>query len=224
MTYPEFHPVDTLATPHQLLLVLLHGFGANAEALAPMAAYLELTDQPNAMQMVFPDGPFPYPASGGRMWYDIPNNYGFGQPLLASQQQELLMSRTQLREWLHSLEGEFGIPLARTILAGFSQGGAMTLDVGMRLPLAGLMVLSGYSHDDFADCALPLPPILLVHGRFDRVVPLPVAHQSRDRLQAVGANVQYHELDIDHGIYLNVLELMQTFTRDILTSLEKDME
>ena len=224
IAFPELAASPNLASvPRQnkLLLVLLHGWGANAEDVASMSAYLLPSEHPQALQMLFPDAPFPHPMPGGKMWYDLAADYRFDAQTQMAQQEDLLTSRTLLTQWLHSLESQTGIPLSHTILAGFSQGGAMTLDVGTRLPLAGLMILSGYLHEALQERPHPLPPILLVHGRQDPVVPLAAAHQSRDRLTALGANVDYHELEMGHDISLTVLELMQTFIGRIISSLEK---
>ncbi|MGK7887735.1 MAG: alpha/beta hydrolase [Leptolyngbyaceae cyanobacterium] len=225
IAYPKSPSETTSLDPsQQFLLVLLHGWGANAADVVGMAAYLRPTDEPTALQMRFPDAPFPHAMPGGRMWYSLTEDFDFGQSPAGQPLQELTSSRTQLLEWLHGLEAESGIPLARTILAGFSQGGAMTLDVGTRLPLAGLMILSGYLHAPIEERADPWPPILLVHGRYDQVVPLLAAHQSRDRLQALGATVQYHELDMGHEIPLTVLNRMQAFISDTLISQKNSTE
>lgn len=93
----------------------------------------------------------------------------------------------------------------------------MTLDIGLHLPFAALMVLSGYLHaptrltapTDFA-----APPVLMVHGRQDSVVPLSSAHQSRDSLLALGIPVTYFELDMGHEIPPQVLHLMQSFIEE----------
>ncbi|MEM9213104.1 MAG: dienelactone hydrolase family protein [Cyanobacteria bacterium P01_F01_bin.150] len=213
----------------RLQLVLLHGWGANAQDVAAMAPYLLKEVDSSRLQMLFPDGTYPHMVQGsmgmpgGRMWYDLPADYTFGSSIDASQDkappEDLLKSRNLLLEWLQSLESQTGIPLSRTILAGFSQGGAMTLDVGTRLPLAGLMVLSGYLHENLSNRPSSLPPILMVHGRQDPVVPVTAAHQSRDRLIQLQAALEYHELDMGHDIPLTVLELMQTFVGRILVSL-----
>ncbi|NET48073.1 MAG: hypothetical protein F6K09_04960 [Merismopedia sp. SIO2A8] len=205
----------------KFLLILLHGWGANAKDVATMAPYLLPPEYPDTLSMLFPDAPFPHPMPGGFMWYNLPENYTFGHSPQGAIQEDLLQSRARLMDWLQGLESQTGIPLSRTILAGFSQGGAMTADVGTRLPLAGLMILSGYLHDHLQPSSTDLPPILQVHGRQDLVVPLVAAQQLRDRLTTLGAQVIYHELDMGHDIPLTVLELMQSFIQNILQSGEK---
>lgn len=193
---------------------MLHGWGANAQDVAALASFLHL---PN-YHFVFPDAPFPYLyAPLGRVWYNFPENYTFLSQSEFYDQPELTESRKHLIDWLLSLEATTGVPLSHTILAGFSQGGAMTLDVGLHLPLAALMVLSGYlhaparltTHTDFT-----APPVLMVHGRQDSVVPLSSAHQARDRLLALSIPVTYYELDMGHEIQPQVLGLMQSFIEE----------
>lgn len=86
----------------------------------------------------------------------------------------------------------------------------MSLDIGLNLPLAGLCCLSGYLQ------AQPLstptaPPVLIVHGRQDQVVPLAAARHANEQLTAAGVNVQYQEFDMGHEIIPDVLLLMQRF-------------
>jgi phospholipase/carboxylesterase len=141
------------------------------------------------------------------MWYDLYN----------SDYQGLAKSRQQLIDWLKSLERTTGVPLSRTILSGFSQGGAMTLDVGLTLPLAGLVSLSGYLHSTpQPTTGDSLPPVLMVHGRQDQVVPLSAAQQARDALTALSIAVKYHEFNMGHEILPAVLELMRSFVSDRL--------
>jgi phospholipase/carboxylesterase len=177
-------------------LIALHGWGANPQDLASVAPYLNIKN----CQYCFPEGPLPHPQSpSGRMWYDLSTKEG------------LSSSREQLTDWLQSL-GNSSIPLNRTVLAGFSQGGAMTLDVGTHLPLAGLVVLSGYLHPvDIRPLPSTFPPILMVHGRQDTIVPITAAHYSRDTLAQAGAKVQYHEFNMGHEIQPQVLTLIQNF-------------
>lgn len=187
-------------------MVALHGWGANAQDLASVAPLLNL---PN-YQFLFPDAPFPHPYGGnGRMWYS------FKQPHESPERglQEVAQSKQLLTDWLTSLESSTGVPLSRTILSGFSQGGAMTLDVGLNLPLAGLIVLSGYLHPftQRSGVELAYPPVLIVHGRQDSMVPLSSAIKARDTLTAIGVAVQYHEFNMGHEIRPEIFEIIRTF-------------
>jgi phospholipase/carboxylesterase len=165
---------------------MLHGWGANAEDLKPLASPLNLPH----CQYLFPNAPFPHPqVPWGRAWYDLDsNNY-----------QGLVESRQLLKNWLQSLPKTTGIELEKTILVGFSQGGAMALDVGLQLPLAGLCSLSGYLHSHPAPNRKNYPPLAIVHGKQDPVVPLKAARIARDELMAAGVKVLYrgHEINIE---------------------------
>ncbi len=181
------------------LIVALHGWGANARDLTSLAPAFNLPDY----QFVFPDAPFPHPhVTSGKAWYDLQNKDAEG----------LVESRQLLRELLLSLESSTGVPLSRTILGGFSQGGAMTLDVGLTLPLAGLICLSGYLHPSISPVAgSALPPVLIVHGTRDTIVPVSAAGRSRDTLTASGAQVQYREFNMGHEILPEVVDVMRSF-------------
>lgn len=134
------------------------------------------------------------------MWYNLET----------AERQGLAQSRQQLLDWLKSLEGTTGVPLTRTVLSGFSQGGAMTFDVGLQLPLAGLCVLSGYLHNE-PTLGQTYPPILMVHGKQDPVVPLRAAQQAHKILTGLGATIEYHEFNMQHEIQMSVVELLQKF-------------
>ncbi|MBE9210260.1 alpha/beta hydrolase [Nostoc sp. LEGE 06077] len=182
------------------LIVALHGWGANAEDVASLLPYFQL---PN-YQFVFPNAPYPHPYSAvGKAWYEL---------RMENMYQGLAESRQLLTDFLQSLESSTGVPLSRTILCGFSQGGAMTLEVGLKLPLAGLTVMSGYLHPD----ALPkgqsqIPPTLVMHGTQDEVVPLSAAIKTREALQSMGFTVDYLEFDAGHEINLQMLEALRNF-------------
>lgn len=175
----------------------LHGWGANSQDLASVVPLLNLPDY----QFVFPNAPFAHPyVAGGRAWYNLQdNNAGYAD------------SKKMLTDWLQSLPTNTGIPLSRTILSGFSQGAAMTLDVGLSLPLAGLVALSGYLHPVSYPASSVFPPVLLVHGRQDNVVPLSAAQKARDTLLAMGVKLQYQEFDMAHEIRPEVLALIRNF-------------
>jgi phospholipase/carboxylesterase len=201
IAYPNSLPQQPVG-----LLVVLHGWGSNSEDLAGLAPLLRLENY----QFLFPDAPFPHPdVPSGRMWYNL---YDMGA------RAGLEESRQQLIQWLQALETSTGVPLHKTVLAGFSQGGAMTLDVGSYLPLAGLISFSGYLHP--AEIRpLPttaLPPILIAHGRQDLVVPLSEALRAREQLTQAGARVEYHEYDMGHEIRPEVLNVAQSFIQSVM--------
>ncbi|MGI0488707.1 alpha/beta hydrolase [Pantanalinema rosaneae CENA516] len=200
--------------PPQGTIVLLHGWGANYQDLVAIAPYLNLPDY----QFVFPNAPFSHPYNPvGKMWYDLPDNYSFlGTPEFA-QRSDLSTSRQLLTELIHSLPETTGVPLAETILGGFSQGGAMTLDVGLNLPLAGLMILSGYLHAPLNPQGEGFPPVLLLHGTQDTVVPIRSAYRARDSLKSLGATVQYEEFHMGHEIQPIVLGSIQNFVKDLVS-------
>jgi phospholipase/carboxylesterase len=176
----------------------LHGWGANAQDLASLVPLLNL---PN-YHFLFPDAPFAHPqVSGGKMWYDLAREDYKG----------LAISQELLTNWLRSLERTIGIPFESTIVSGFSQGGAMTLDVGLGLPLAGLISMSGYLHQTPQEVEPPLPSVLIVHGKQDTVVPLSAARRVRDYLLRLGAPMQYKEFDMGHEISAEVLEVVREF-------------
>lgn len=180
------------------MIVTLHGWGANSQNLASVVPLLNLP----SYQFMFPNAPFPHPyLSTGRMWYDLSSQNAQGLP----------ESRKLLKDWLLSLESTTGVPLSRTILSGFSQGAAMSLDVGLTLPLAGLVALSGYLHPIAETACGEFPPVLLIHGKQDSVVPLKAAHQALETLVGLGVAVQYQEFDMGHEIRPEVLAVIRNF-------------
>ncbi|MEM6445048.1 MAG: alpha/beta hydrolase [Cyanobacteria bacterium P01_D01_bin.123] len=168
-------------------MVLLHGWGANARDLMPLAAELNLPGR----AFGFPNAPLPHPnVPDGRAWYDIETGAGFED------------SAKLLHEWLEHLPSQTGVPLSQTVLGGFSQGGAMTLRVGLTLPLAGLACLSGYlaGEPPRVRLASPTPPVLMAHGLQDPVIPVAAARQSRTAVEDLGGSVQYREYEMGHQI------------------------
>ncbi|MGC1525584.1 MAG: hypothetical protein WA783_05995 [Phormidesmis sp.] len=193
----------------QKLLVLLHGWGANARDVAGIIQAINMISSP--MQAMLPEAPFKHPmVPGGRAWYSFPASYDFVRSHDFDAQADLQESRQRLITWMRSLPKQTDIPLERTIMGGFSQGGAMTLDVGPRLPLAAMMILSSYSHAPIAPCVTPRP-ILLLHGRQDPVVPLAKALDTKAQLEQQGLSVDYKEFDMGHEVSLEALQTASNF-------------
>ncbi len=200
----EIISVPANTDPPAGVIVLLHGWGANHHDLGDLAPYLNLPEY----QFLFPNGIFDHEFSDtGKMWYSFS---GAGQ-LTDLSMSQLATSRQILSEWVQSLPATTGVPLDRTWIAGFSQGGAMTLDIGLDLPVAGLIVLSGYLHPERPKPRQDAPPVLIIHGRQDDVVPVATARTSQERLTQWGIDLQYQEFDMGHSIVLEVLDLVRTF-------------
>ncbi len=186
-------------------IVLLHGWGANHDDLGELVPYLNLPEY----QFLFPNGIFDHEYSeAGKMWYSFTGAWQIDDRSMA----QLAISRELLSNWVQSLPATTGVPLDRTWIAGFSQGGAMTLDIGLDLPVAGLIVLSGYLHAERAKPLAP-PPVAIVHGRQDDIVPIAAARRSRDLLSEWGVDVSYQEFDMGHSIVPAVLQVVRNFVK-----------
>ena len=196
---------ETAPSP-RAAVIILHGLGADGNDFVPVAHELELAAV-GPVRYVFPHAPTrPVTINGGyvmRAWYDI---LGLDARELREDEPGLRESQ-QLVEALIEREKERGIPAARIVLAGFSQGCAMTLMTGLRYRerLAGLVGLSGYlplaattvaeRHETNRDV-----PIFLAHGTGDPVIPIARARQSRDALVAMGHAVEWHEYAMPHSL------------------------
>jgi phospholipase/carboxylesterase len=183
----------------------LHGLGADGNDFAPLVPQLVRPDWP-ALRFVFPHAPVRAVTvnAGMRMraWYDIS---GFD---LARREDEAGVRQSIAQvEALIAREGERGIPPARIVLAGFSQGGAIALATGLRRaqPLAGLVALSTYlplATVSIAESTIAArtTPVFMAHGSFDPVVPETLGRSSRDALLALGVNVEWHSYPMAHQV------------------------
>ena len=181
------------------LLVMLHGWGANYQDFVPFAKILNLPD----FGYIFPNAPFEhFQVPGGKAWYALENKDFIG----------LNESKERLRDWLLSLEASTGVPLNRTVVAGFSQGGAMVLDVALSLPFAALCSFSGYLHyEPESQPNKVFSPTMIIHGKHDPVVPLEAAIKAKDELTKIGVSVEYQEFDMAHEVKDEAIALFKEF-------------
>jgi phospholipase/carboxylesterase len=202
-------------------VVVLHGLGADGYDFVPIVKELETLGVPPA-RFVFPHAPtMPVTINGGyvmRAWYDI-----LGTDLVRREDEAGLRSSQAAIEALLGREMARGIAPGRIVLAGFSQGGAVTLQVGLRQtePLAGLVVLSSYlplaaqaaaeRHDGSRSV-----PIFMAHGTQDPVVPLARGTAARDQLQQLGYAVEWHEYPMPHSVCAEEVEAIAAFLRRVL--------
>ena len=195
--------VDTGPNP-TASVIWLHGLGASGDDFVPIVRELDLTGLP-AIRFVFPHAPtMPVTVNNGyvmRAWYDI-----IGADISRREDEKGLRASQAMVEQLIAQEKARGVPAERIVLAGFSQGCAMTLQTGLRHHerLAGLMCLSGYVplHTTIAaerHAANQDTPIFLAHGRGDQVIPIIRAEQTRDLLKSLGYDVEWHEYMMPHS-------------------------
>ena len=186
------------------LMVMLHGWGANYQDFVPFAKVLNFP----GFGYLFPNAPFEhFQVAGGRAWYALEEKEFTG----------IQESKKLLLDWLMSLEASTGVPLNRTVMAGFSQGGAMTLDVGLTLPLAALCSFSGYLHyEPQPQENKTFPPTMIIHGQQDPVVPLEAARKAQTKLTEIGVSVQYQEFPMGHEVQDPAIALFKQFVIDNL--------
>lgn len=190
-------------------VIWLHGLGADGNDFVPIVPYLGLPADA-AVRFIFPHAPHqPVTCNGGyvmRAWYDIISLEPDSREVdLAG----LQASRTTIRE-LIAAQNAAGIPCARIILAGFSQGGAVAYTTALSHPepLAGVIALSTYLPTipllDAEGCSAPhSTPFFCAHGTHDDVVSPALGEQARNYLQAQGYHPEWHTWPMGHEVNLD---------------------
>jgi len=185
-------------------IIWLHGLGADGHDFEPLVPQLESRQHP--LRFIFPHAPEqPITINNGMVmpaWYDITAmdlTHGEDTPGVHESEQLLI-------EWIEH-EITTGIPPERIILAGFSQGGAIALQTGLRYPkrLGGIIALSTY---------LPLPerfehenshasnnlPIFMAHGSYDPVISINSGERSAMQIRGAGYEVEWHDYPMEHSV------------------------
>ncbi len=183
----------------------LHGLGADGNDFAPIVPELVRPGWP-ALRFVFPHAPVrPVTINNGmrmRAWYDIAGTDFANRADAAGVDQSIAQV-----EALLAREGERGVAPSNMLLAGFSQGGAITLAAGVRrqVPLAGLVALSTYlpgadSLASFASAAARAQPVFMGHGTSDPVVLTSYGQRSAQALADNGFSVEWHTYPMAHSV------------------------
>jgi len=202
-------------------VIILHGLGADGTDFLPVADELRLGPA-GPVRFVFPRAPVrPVTINGGhamRAWYDI-----LGADIVQREDAAGLRESMRLVRQIVEREVARGVPARRIVLAGFSQGCAVTLGAGLRHPerLAGLAGLSGYV--PLADttaaerhAANRDTPVFLAHGRSDGVVPLARGIAGRDLLQALGQPVEWHDYPMEHSVCMEEVQALNRWLLRVL--------
>ena len=199
--------IDTAPSP-AAAVIWLHGLGADGNDFAPIVPELRLAGAP-AIRFVFPHAPMmAVTINNGhvmRAWYDVSFGDLEGNTRRADET-GVRASQTSVGALIER-EISRGIPVRRIVIAGFSQGGAIALQTGLRYPqrLAGIMALSTYLPladrlEAEASAANRDVPIFYAHGTHDPVIPLPMATASVAKLNAAGYRVEWHEYPMQHSV------------------------
>jgi len=199
--------IETAPNP-AAAVIWLHGLGADGNDFAPIVPELRLAGAP-AIRFVFPHAPMmAVTINNGhvmRAWYDVSFGDLEGNTRRADETgvhaSQASVGKLIEREISH------GIPAHRIVIAGFSQGGAIALQTGVRYPhrLAGIMALSTYLPmadrlEAEASAANRDVPIFYAHGTHDPVIPLAMATASVAKLTTAGYRVEWHEYPMQHSV------------------------
>jgi phospholipase/carboxylesterase len=202
-------------------ILIMHGLGADGRDFVPIAEQIDLRSV-GPVRYLFPNAPsIPVTINGGYVmpaWYDL-----LGADLVRREDEAgLRHSRLQIEELIAN-EKARGIAANRIVVAGFSQGCAMALMVGLRHAetLAGIVGMSGYLPlaDKLAAEHSPASlatPIFMGHGTRDAVVALPRASDSRDALLAMGYAVEWHDYPMEHSVCPQEVVDLGVFLRRVL--------
>jgi len=213
--------IETAPNP-SAAVIWLHGLGADGNDFVPIISQLNLSECP-AIRFVFPSAPsMAVTVNGGYVmpaWYDITERDINAREDLAG----IHKSAAAISQLIER-EASRGIAYEKIVLAGFSQGCAMSLQVGLRFPhrLAGIMALSGY---------LPLAnslalerseangktPILMAHGVWDAVITLERAEASADILEKLGYQVDWNTYPMEHSLHPDELVDISRFLGAVLS-------
>jgi phospholipase/carboxylesterase len=205
-------------------VIWMHGLGADGNDFVPIVQELDLSGAP-AIRFVFPHAPMqPVSINNGyvmRAWYDVKSGDLEGRSRQADEKG--VRASQALIEALIEREVSAGMAPGNIVLAGFSQGGAVALQTGLRYSkkLAGVMALSTY-----LPLAETLPqeaaqdnrgtPLFMAHGTEDSVIPVEMATRSRDLLVQHGYEVEWHEYPMAHSVALEEIRDIGQWLKKVL--------
>jgi phospholipase/carboxylesterase len=200
-------------------VIWMHGLGADGWDFVPIVRELPLPEDLQ-LRFIFPHAPVrPVTINNGhemRAWYDIKMNDISRVPDEAG----IRESQASI-EALIAREEKRGVSADRIVLAGFSQGGAIALQAGLRHRerLAGIVALSTYlpledSLDREGAPANKRTPIFMAHGTQDQVIPVQLAEASKRALEQRGYDIAWRAWPMPHSVCAEeVEELGGFFTR-----------
>jgi len=205
-------------------VIWMHGLGADGNDFAPLVPELAHSGFP-AVRFVFPHAPMqPVTINNGyvmRAWYDV--SFGDLEGKAKRADERGVRASQAAIEALIARENKRGVATRRIVLAGFSQGGAIALQTGLRHDerLAGVMALSTYlpladSLAAEASAANRDVPIFYAHGTYDPVIPLAMAMISHAQLHEAGYTVEWHQYPMQHSVCVEEVADIGAWLRTVL--------
>lgn len=205
-------------------VIWMHGLGADGNDFVPIVQELDLCGAPD-IRFVFPHAPMqPVSINNGhvmRAWYDVK----WGDLEGKSKQADEPGVRASQAAIARLIDREIagGIAADKIVLAGFSQGGAIALQTGLRYrkKLAGIMALSTYlplaetlAHEAAQENLQT--PIFMAHGAQDGVVPYAMGVRSRDVLVERGYDVEWKEYPMQHSVCIEEIGAVAAWLKKVL--------
>jgi phospholipase/carboxylesterase len=220
LSYVLSVPSGAADTEPMPLVIVLHGRGADANDLADLAPHIDnplhARSARGGYRFIFPNAPRAFePAprmSYGFTWFDD----------WPPEPRSLSESRAVLLRFIDEVTARYPPPDGKIVLAGFSQGGLMSIDIGFRTtqPLAGIVVMSGAINErDMPDLrARREQPMVIIHGLHDDVIPILAARRTRRILEDHGLEPEYHEFAMGHQVNEESIEVVGKFLRKVLSA------
>ena len=217
LPYVEVNPI----VKAKATVICLHGLGDSGNGFAPIVPDLKLPDE-LGVRFVFPHAPTrPVTINNGmlmRAWYDISsldfNNRADSQGVKESSAFVANLIEKEIAQ---------GIPANKIVLAGFSQGGVIALNLGTRFEksLAGIMSMSSYMSEpeklkEEAHAANKNTPIFVAHGTYDDVVPIFMGQAAFKVLESNGYPVTWHEYAMQHNVCMQQLNDISSWLQEKL--------
>ena len=197
----ELVSLNTTNASHRL--ILLHGWGADAEDLLSLGEVLQ-ESLLGKIEVIAFRAPHAHPEGGGRQWYSLyPHDW-----------EEAAIAEDDLQSKIEAISSK-EFPLEKTFILGFSQGGAMALATGCKLPVAGIICCSSYPHPNWK-IPQQVPPIFLTHGKNDDVVPLIAMKEIMKLLEKNNLYYNYELFEGGHEIPQNLLPKISKFIENLL--------
>jgi len=203
-------------------VIWLHGLGADGYDFEPIIPELGLSSD-YKIRFILPHAPSQAVTINGGVempaWYDILD----AARIDAHQDSDGIHRAADYIKAFIQSEIDQGVPPEKIFLAGFSQGGVVALQTGLRYPkkLAGILALSTYLplHETLSSeihAANKNIPIMMTHGLLDPVIPIAIGKHSCELLEKEGLKVQWHEYQMEHAVIPEEIDDISRWFKSIL--------